>query len=101
MYGLSFSPDGQFLASGYRDKTIRIWDMRQKPLNTIAILTGHSGRVTNVVYSPDGKYLAASSTDNTGRRYLARFEDVWQLAQKYVSRDLTPEERSSLVGEHP
>ena len=99
VYGMSFSPDGRYLATSSADQTVRIWDMAQPPPRTIAIMTGHTGRVTGVAYSPDGKFIASSSADNTVRRYLARFSDVWNLARQYVPRDLTADERLMLLGE--
>jgi WD40 repeat protein len=50
--------------------------------------------VTSVEYSPDGKFIASGSTDQTMRRYLARFQDLWNAARQYVPRELTPEEDS-------
>jgi WD40 repeat protein len=51
------------------------------------------------MYSPDGKTIASGSIDGTVRRYPARFEDVLALARQYAPRELTVEERGSLLGE--
>jgi WD40 repeat protein/serine/threonine protein kinase/Flp pilus assembly protein TadD len=56
-----FSPDGQTVASGSRDGTIRIWDLLEG--KEILCLRGHSGDVLNVAFSPDGRRLASSSGD--------------------------------------
>ncbi|MEA5506052.1 caspase family protein [Halotia wernerae UHCC 0503] len=59
---VSFSPDGQMLASGGADNTIQLWSDSGKLLAT---LNGHSDGVNSVSFSPDGQMLASASTDNT------------------------------------
>ena len=54
---VAFSPDGQTLASGSSDKTVRLWDLRRRKLKTT--LEGHVDRVEALVFSPDGKTLAS------------------------------------------
>ena len=62
---MSFSPDGQTLASGGRDDTIHLWDVDTGTLKHT--LTGHSDDVYNVAFSPDGETLASGSEDDTIR----------------------------------
>ncbi len=54
---VAFSPDGQTIASGSSDKTVRLWDLRRRKLK--ATLEGHVDRVGALVFSPDGKILAS------------------------------------------
>lgn len=62
VWGVTFSPDGQLLASGGTDETIKIW----QPDGTLRqTLSGHSGAVTSVSFSPDGQNLASSSLDKS------------------------------------
>jgi WD40 repeat protein len=63
VYSIAFSPDGRTLASGSKDKTVKLWDVPTgRELRT---LTGHSGAVESVTFSPDGKTLASGSDDTT------------------------------------
>jgi len=64
VFSVAFSPDGQTLASGNPDKTIKLWDA--KTGRELRTLTGHSGWVECVAFSPDGQTLASSgSRDHT------------------------------------
>ncbi|PWN53954.1 putative platelet-activating factor acetylhydrolase ib alpha subunit [Violaceomyces palustris] len=59
---------GQFIATGSRDKTIKIWDSAGQCLRT---LVGHDNWVRGLAFSPNGKNLLSVSDDKTMR--------VWDL----------------------
>ena len=60
---LEFSPDGTRLASGSKDKTVRLWDTDTG--DELAILRKHTEWTNVLAFSPDGKMLATGSADKT------------------------------------
>ncbi|KKF96201.1 Vegetative incompatibility protein HET-E-1 [Ceratocystis platani] len=58
-----FSNDGQRLASGSSDKTVKIWDATSGAC--LRTLEGHQQYVSSVVFSKDGQRLASGSGDKT------------------------------------
>jgi hypothetical protein len=62
VWGVSFSPDNQTIATASSDNTIKLWDRSGKELKT---LKGHSGTVYSVNFSPDNQTIVTASDDNT------------------------------------
>ena len=96
-YDVAFSPDGQFLATGQRERgaigtlwkqiagtkpegehgtTIKIWRVSDGAL--LQGLALHFDEVFRVAFSPDGKWLASSSDDKTIR--------LWQVSGSRLAR---------------
>ena len=65
VYSVSFSPDGQTIASGSADDTVRLWDRQGKPIGQP--FKGHESGVNSVSFSPDGQTIASASADGTVR----------------------------------
>ena len=61
----------EFIATGSRDKSIKLWDTRGTLIKT---LVGHDNWVRGLVFHPGGKYLLSISDDKTIR--------CWDLAQE-------------------
>jgi WD40 repeat protein len=62
---VAYTPNGDIVASGADDDTIRLWDARS--FKQIAVLTGHTDKVYDVAFSPDGHRLVSGSWDGTVR----------------------------------
>ena len=69
---LAFSPDGQSVASGSRDGSIKLWNVRTGQV--VDTIDGQSGTVWSIAFSPDGSTLASGGLDHSVR--------LWETATR-------------------
>ena len=65
VHSVAFSPNGQILASGSNDQTVRLWDVNTG--QCLKTLRSHAGCVQSIAFSPDGQILASGSNDSSVR----------------------------------
>ncbi|KAF4408033.1 nSTAND1 domain-containing NTPase [Streptomyces lycii] len=82
MYALGVSPDGRTLATGSRDRTVRLWDITdpRRPLS-LATISGHDSAVVAIAMRPTGGALATADTGGTVR--------LWDITDPRKPRPLS------------
>ena len=78
LYVLYVFFSGPFLASGSRDKSIKIWDVTTG--QCLMTLVGHDNWIRGLSWHPGGKYLLSASDDKSLR--------IWDVAHKRCSKRL-------------
>ncbi|MBX7044262.1 MAG: hypothetical protein K1X86_00365 [Ignavibacteria bacterium] len=73
------SPDGNFLASGSKDETAKVWNISTG--KSIKTFKDHSDDVNAVCFSPDSKYVVTASDDKTVK--------VWDINSIKLIKTLT------------
>lgn len=73
---------GPFLASGSRDKTIKVWDIHSGVC--MFTLVGHDNWVRDLQFHPGGKYLLSCSDDKTLR--------AWDIKNQRCAKTLAAHE---------
>jgi dipeptidyl aminopeptidase/acylaminoacyl peptidase len=81
---VSWSPDGQRLATGSEDGTATVWQAASG--RELLILKGHTSSIHSVSWSPDGQRLATGSEDGTAK--------VWEAATAAAVQAWARQERA-------
>jgi WD40 repeat protein len=82
IHAIELTADGRFAVTGSRDRTLRIWDLRQAV--TTQVLKGHTREVLDLQMSADGRRVVSWSRDRTAR--------IWDMQSGRAIRALVSED---------
>ncbi|MCC6361132.1 MAG: protein kinase [Phycisphaerales bacterium] len=78
IHAVAFSADGTQIVSGGRDRTVRVWNVRDR--STVATLTGHTHDIFAAIFSPDGRRIVSGGRDKVIRVWdTSGFREITQL----------------------
>jgi len=92
VFSAAWSPNGKRIVTANRDNTAKLWDANTgKELMT---LTGHESGVFSAAWSPNGKRIA-TATAGIAQIYTTDMDELLQIAESRVTRQLTAEEKET------
>lgn len=104
---IKFNHAGTFMATASKDRTVRLWNMRQLKEQPI-VLNDHSDWVWSVSFSPDDEQLLASihsatetvsGTEHTIRAWPTKIPTMSDILCGYVKRNMNNDEWDTFVAE--
>jgi len=82
VWAVAFATDGMTLASGSRDRTVKLWDACSG--KALRSLDGHTNVVTAVAFAPDGTMLASGSWDCMVKLWDAGLGKAWRTLEGHT-----------------
>jgi WD40 repeat protein len=96
---VDFSADGKSMLTASRDKTVRIWDVKDSKKLPL-ILDDHDDWVLTASFDPNGKYVISGSKDRKIRIWPIEPQELADRICENVTRNLTLSEWNDFVGEN-
>jgi hypothetical protein len=97
IHALSFTPQGDYLASGGEGKTVNIWNMKSSQIEADI---RYGFKVSALSFSPDGKWLAVGGDNKLVSLYkLKGVPGIKEMPEIMIASepDLTPGEKYAVV----
>ncbi|MCF2151706.1 serine/threonine protein kinase [Desmonostoc muscorum LEGE 12446] len=96
---LAISRDGQTLASGSNDKTIKVWNLNSR--KEVRTFTGHATQVNSVAISPDGQTLVSCGYDKKIKIWnVNNGEEISSIIVNFdvISVAISPKQQTFITG---
>jgi len=106
IWSVAISPDGQTLATGSWDHSIKLWDLEElesRYFNNTPkqILLGHGEKVQSVAFSPNGKTLASGDLAGTVKLWdveNGELRGTFKGHQAWVNVAFNPQNHTLVTG---
>ncbi|MEN9677476.1 MAG: hypothetical protein RIS76_3372 [Verrucomicrobiota bacterium] len=100
VYGLAVTADGQTLASGGYDYSIRLWNLADGSQRSV--ISVNQGAILGLAFRADGRILASAGFDRTAKLYASplgtRLETFGQALKELNAVAFSPDGRTLLTG---
>jgi hypothetical protein len=95
--GISFSSDGNLMATSSYDNSVRLWHMED--LKTLPIVfDDHGNWATSISFTKDNKYVISGDKDGNLRQLPTDVNTLIDSYCSYLTRELTQSEWNNYVG---
>jgi YD repeat-containing protein len=89
VWDLSYSPNGERIATAGGDGTVKLFDAEG---DEELVLRGHRFLVSSVAFGPDGRRLVSAGPDGVVRVWTLDLDELIDIAKDKVTRELTDDE---------